>query len=94
MFKGCFNEVSNMFERSFSEESSKVVQVRLKSISSSFKGDSRVLERSSTGMSGKFQWCFKKVSKKFQGSFKKVSRVVQRSFKGIPRKFQVCLKED
>ena len=39
--------------------------------------EARVLERSSTGVSGKFQWCFKEVSKKFQGSFKSISRMFQ-----------------
>ena len=77
MFKGCFNEVSNMFERSFSEESSKVVQVRLKSISSSFKG-----------VSGKFPWCFKEVSKRFQGSYKSISRMFQWYLEKVSKVFQ------
>ena len=41
-FQGCFKEVLRVFQRSFSEESSKGVQVRLKGILSSFKGVSRV----------------------------------------------------
>ena len=53
----------------------------------SFHWGSRVLERSSTGVSGKFQWCFKGVSRKFSISFnfKKFSRVFQESFKGVSR---------
>ena len=43
-------------------------------------------------MSGKFQWCFKEVSKeflsgKFQGYFKKVSSVFQGRLKGVSREF-------
>ena len=36
-------------------------QVRLKGVSSSFKGVSRVFERSLKVVPGKFQWCFKDV---------------------------------
>ena len=71
-----------MFQRSFSKESSK----GWKGISISFKVVSRVIERCSTGMSGKFQWCFNSVSRVFQGCFQ-VSRKFQESFKGISRKF-------
>ena len=85
--KGCFKKISRVFQRSFREisrgvkESSMGVQVRLKGISSSFKGVLRVFEKSSTGVSGKFQWRFKEVFqevlRKIQGCFKKVSRVFQ-----------------
>ena len=54
-FQGCFKKV-------------KGVQVRLKDISISLMGVSRVFERSSTGGLCKY---FKEVSKKFQGCFKK-----------------------
>ena len=42
-------------------------QIRLKGFSISFKGVSKVFERSLKGVSGKFQWrgSFKKVSRKF-----------------------------
>ena len=49
-------------------------------------------------MSGKFQWCFKGVSRKFQRSrnfqesFKKVSTVLQASFKCVSRKIEGCFK--
>ena len=52
----------------------------------------RVLERSSTGKPGKFQWWFKEVSKMFQGSFKSVSRKFQGYFKIVPRKIEGCFK--
>ena len=48
-------EVSWMFQ-----ESSKDIQVRLKGISSSFKGMSRVFERCLNCESNKFQGCFKR----------------------------------
>ena len=51
MFQGIFKSVS----KKFNEDSYKGVVVSLKGISSSFKGGSRVLERSSTGVSWKFQ---------------------------------------
>ena len=38
-------------------------QLRLKGVSSSFKGVSKVFERSLKGVSGKFQWCYNAVSK-------------------------------
>ena len=56
--------------------------MRLKSISSGFMGGLRIFGRSSTGVSGKFQWCFKDVLKMFKVSFKSVSR-----------KFQGCLRK-
>ena len=56
-------------------------QIRLKGFSISFKGVSKVFERSLKGVSGKFQWRFRKLQK----SFKKVSRVFIKSFKGISR---------
>ena len=43
-------------------------QLRLKGVLSNFKGVSRVFEKSLKGVSGKYHWCFKKVSKKFQGA--------------------------
>ena len=79
-FKGCFKEVSKVYQGSLREssrvfkESSKGVQVGLKGIASGFIGVSRVFERSSTGVLGKFQWYFKEVSKMCQGNFKSVSR--------------------
>ena len=54
-----------MFQRSFSKESSMGVQVRLKGISSSLNWGTGEIERSSTGVSGKFQGCFKELSKNF-----------------------------
>ena len=51
---------------------------------------SRVSERSLKGVSGKFQWCFRK----YQRSLKEVSRVFKENFKGISRKFQACFKGD
>ena len=64
VFQGCLLEGSRVFQGSFSEESSKGVQVRWKGISSSCKGVSMVFKRSSMGVSGKSQRCFKEVSKK------------------------------
>ena len=81
LFQGSFKSVSRKFQGNF-----KGVQIRLKTISSSIERISRVFERSSTGVSGKFLWClrcFKKVPKKFPECFKKVSRL-----------FQECYKED
>ena len=73
------------------------VQVRLKGISSSFKGVLRVFEKSSTGVSGKFQWRFKEVFqevlRKIQECFKKVSRVFQDNSKEDWPVFQGSLKE-
>ena len=54
---------------------------------------SRVFERSSKGISGKFL-SFKAVSKKFQRCSKKDFRVLQESSKYVARKFQGCFKED
>ena len=54
-----------------------VFQLRLKRVLSSFKGVSRVFERSC--VLGKFQRCFTK----FQRSFQEVSRLLKGSFKGI-----------
>ena len=55
------------------------------------RGGSRVLERSSTGMSGKFQWCFsfKGVSRKFPRSCNEVSSVFQGWLKGILKEFSM-----
>ena len=71
MFQGSFKSVPKKFLGNF-----KGIQVRLKSISSSFKGVLRVFERSSTGVPWYLR-CFKEVSKKFQECFKKNSRVFQ-----------------
>ena len=59
----------------------------------SFQWVLRVLERSSKGIPGKFQICFKGVSRKFKVCSKKDFRVLQGSFKSISRKFQGCFKE-
>jgi len=88
-FQMCFKGVSKVFQGSFSEESSRCVQVRLNGISSSFKGFSRVLERRVV-----CQGSFKGVLRKFPRSFKEVSRVFQESFKGFSRKFRGCFKDD
>ena len=61
------------------QESAKFVHVRLKGISSSFKGGSRVFERSLKGVPGQVR------IRKFQRSFKEVSRVFKSSFRGISR---------
>ena len=52
------------------------------------------------GVTGRFQGCFKRVSKgiqvfeaSFKGSFKRISRIVHRSFKEVSRKFLKCLIE-
>ena len=58
-------------------------QLRLKDLSSSLKGLSKVFERSLKGVSVKFQCRFRK----FPRSFKSVER-----FKGISREFQGRLK--
>ena len=75
MFQGSFRSVSRKFQERFREVSGKyqgcfkkvlwVFQVRLKGVSSSFKGFSRVFERTGISVS---------VSKVFQGSFKGVPR--------------------
>ena len=54
----CFKKVSRVF------------QVRLKSVSSSFKGFSWVFERTLTYEPGKFQGSFKSVSRKFSVGLK------------------------
>ena len=68
-------------------------QLRLKGVSSGFKGVSRVFERN---VAGKFPWCFKEVSKEFKGSLERVSRVsqekVQERLKDVSREFQVAFK--
>ena len=75
-FQGNFNGVSVKFQRVFSKVS-RVFHVRLK-----FQVISSVLERSSKGVSGKFQWCFNavcftEISKKSPRSFMKISKVFQ-----------------
>ena len=78
--KGCLKEVSRVSQRSFNDASSQGVQVRVKVISSNFNGGTCIFKRSSKGVSGKLQWCFKGISKKFPRSIKEVSRVFQESF--------------
>ena len=58
-FPGSFKKVSRKFHGNFKGVSRKFQG--LKGISCSFKWFLRVFERSSTGVSGKFQWCFKGV---------------------------------
>ena len=71
-FQEFFKEVSGRCNGCFMEIS-RVLLVRLKGVSGSFKGVSRDFERSLKGGSGKFLGCLKEVSKKFEGSFKSVS---------------------
>ena len=71
MFKGIFKSVPSKFFGKFKGVLRKGIQVRFKGISSSFMGVLRVFARSSKGVSGKIQWCFKGVSRKFQKGFKK-----------------------
>ena len=52
-FQGCFREVSGKSQGCLRKVP------RLKDIPSSFKGVTKVFKRISTGVSGKFQWCFK-----------------------------------
>ena len=73
----CFKEVSGKGQWCF-KKFSRVFQVRLKGVSSSFKEVSGVFKRSLKG------------SMVFQGSLKivnEVSRVLQESFEGSSRKF-------
>ena len=51
---------------------------------------SRVSKRGSTGISGKFQKCFKGVPRKCQGGSKKDFRVLQGTFNGVPRNIEGC----
>ena len=62
-------------------------QVRLKGISNSFKGVSRVFERNLKGVSGKVQLRFRM----FQRTFKEVSRVFQGRLKGISKEILVVI---
>ena len=62
-------------------------------------GVSRVFERSSRGVSGKFKWCFNGILSKFLRSssvvsrvFKKVSREFQKGFEGVSMKTKGCFK--
>ena len=93
MFKGCFKEVSRVFQGNFMkmprvfQERYKGFKLRLKRASSS-QGVLRLFVRSLKDVLGRFQWCFKEVSKKFQGSL----RVFQGNFKGISKKIKVCFK--
>ena len=63
------------------QESSKYVQVRLKGMSSSFRGIPRSFKEVSS------------VSRKFHGHFKKVSWVFQGKLKGVFSGFRGYLKE-
>ena len=56
-------------------------QVRLKGISSSYNGVSRVFERSFKGVS--FQRCFKNVLRKFQKSFKGILKTVKDNSRNV-----------
>ena len=66
-------------------------ELRLKGVSSSFKGVSRVFERTSKGISVSvskvFQGSFKGVPRKFLGCFKEDLRVLW-SFKWVSRMFK------
>ena len=67
----------------------KVFQVRLRGVSSSFKGVSRVFERSFNGISGSFKEVsrmFEESSRVFQGRLKKISGDISAGFKGICKK--------
>ena len=81
-----FQEVSRKIHGNFKGVSRKFQG--LKGISCSFMWFLRVFERSSTGVSGKFQWCLKG----FQGSFQEVSRIFQGNLKKVPRKIEGCFK--
>ena len=91
--QGCFKEVSGKFQGSF-KKVSRVSHVRLKGVSSNFKGGSWV-ERSLKDFrvfQGSFQWGFKGIwrsSKEFQES----SNVFQESLNGVQRKILGCFKE-
>jgi len=76
VFQGSFKSVFWKFKGN-SMESLRVFQLRLTSVSISFKRVSRIIERSLKGVSGKFQWGLTN----FQKSFKKVSRLFQDSLK-------------
>ena len=56
------------------------------------QGDSRCLKGVSQ-VFRVFQESFTGVSRKFQECFKEVSRVFQESFTGVSRKFKCCFKE-
>ena len=65
-FQECFKEVSRKFKECFKEVSGEC----FKKVSTKIEGGSRVFERIFKGVSGMFQWCFRK----FQRSFKEVLR--------------------
>ena len=86
----CFKKVSWLF------------QLRMMGISSSFKGVSRVSERSLNGVLGNFQWCFRKLQRSFKevsrldgisSSFMVVSRVFEGSLNDVLGKFQWCFRK-
>ena len=78
VFQRSFREISRVLQ-----ESSKGIKVRLKGILSSCKRVSRVSKRSSTGVKGKIQRWFTKVSKNCQGSFKSGSKEFQGYLKKV-----------
>ena len=92
-FKEFFKEASRLFQGGF-RKISRVFQVRLKGVSSNFKGGSWI-ERSLKDwrvFQGSFQWGFKGIwrsSKEFQES----SNVFQESLNGAQRKISGCFKE-
>ena len=55
----------------------------------SFQWVSGVFERSSKGIPGKGQICFKSVSRKFKGCSKKDLRVLQGNFKSVSKMFKI-----
>ena len=84
MFRGSFKSASRKIQGNLKSD-----KVRLKGISSSCKGVSRVFEISSTDVScvsREFYGSFKDISRKFQGCLKKCKLC----FKKISRGFQEC----
>ena len=89
MFQGSFKSVLRRFQGKFKGLINvKRVSKVGKFVLSSFKGGSRIFERSLKSVSGKFKCCFKDFFKKFQ------LKSVSKSFKGISQKFQGYFKED
>ena len=95
MFQGSFKSVSRKFQECVKEVSRKVqgclINVKRvfkvgKCLLSSFKGGSRIFERSLKCVSGKG------VSRNFSRTFNFQS--VSKSFKGISQMFQAYFKED
>ena len=75
-FQECFKEISGKFQECF-KKVSRVFQLRLKGVSSSFKGLSRVCERSLKTASGKFEQCVKEVFCEVLDSPAKLQRELQ-----------------